>query len=153
MPHHSLLLFLTKQDKYSSTTEGRALVLWTSAAAGQGQSRTKWKDCSIIGDLSKSPLSFACWWCWTQQQQWALCWSHSCGYVCQICAGAAVLLSHRCHCTSILISLWSMGQPMNNKIAIKLKHALQCDRRKGRQQRSIWESAPPLHRMDQCNCS
>lgn len=46
-------------------------------------------------------------------------------------------------CTSILISLWSMGQPMNNKIAIKSKHTLQCDRRKGWQQCSIWESAPP----------
>lgn len=34
-------------------------------------------------------------------------------------------------CTSILISLWSMGQPMNNRVDIKIKHALQRQKGEG----------------------
>ena len=34
-------LFLARQDMYSSTTEGKGLLLLISAAEGQGQSRAK----------------------------------------------------------------------------------------------------------------
>lgn len=54
-------LFLARQDMYSSTTEGKGLLLLISAAEGRGKAELNERDFSAIGwGLSKSPLSFAC---------------------------------------------------------------------------------------------
>lgn len=147
MHHHSWPLFLRPgRTTNSSTAGGKVLLLLTSAAAGQGQSRAKLK-----GFQYERPRPV--------QEPFKLCMlggggadgsnKHFVGHL--VGATPARCVQELLPYVSIHGSLWSWGQPMNKEEDIKWNVYCQADR--GREDSSALsgKTASAPHMVDQFN--